>query len=68
MSTTITTRPDDLLDLICHRHYGRVDVLPLVLEANRHLAQQPPVLPDGLTIILPELGAEPEAPIIRLWS
>jgi phage tail protein X len=64
----ITTRHNDMLDLICHRHYGRVDVIPLVLAANRHLAKQPPVLPDGLTITLPELGTEPAAPIIRLWS
>ena len=68
MSTIVTTRPDDMIDAICFRHYGRVDVLPVVLEANRHLAKQPPVLPDGLQITLPALGAEPEAPIIRLWS
>jgi phage tail protein X len=63
-----TTRHNDMLDAICHRHYGRVDVVPIVLEANRHLAKQPPVLPDGLTITLPELGAKPAAPIVRLWS
>ncbi len=64
----ITTRYNDMLDAICHRHYGHVDALPLVLEANRHLASLPPVLPDGVTVTLPELRDKPQAPIIRLWS
>ena len=64
----VITRQHDTLDLICHRHYGRVDVIPLVLEANRHLANHTPILPDGLSVHLPDLGRTPAAPVIRLWS
>lgn len=64
----VQTIPNDLLDAVCWRHYGRVDVLPQVLAANRFLARLPAVLPAGIDILLPDLRDQPVAPMIRLWS
>ena len=66
--THCITRDGDVLDDLCWRHYGRVDVLPAVLEANPDLAQLPPVLTAGLVILLPDLPTPLESPVIRLWS
>jgi phage tail protein X len=66
--THCITRDGDVLDDLCWRHYGRVDVLPAVLEANPDLAQLPPVLTAGLLILLPDLPTPSVSPVIRLWS
>lgn len=66
--TRVITRDGDVLDDLVWRHYGRIDVLAAVLEANPILAQLPPVLEAGLVIELPELPLPAEAPVIRLWS
>lgn len=68
MSKRVITRDGDVLDDLCWRHYGRVDVLPAVLEANPDLAQRPPVLTAGLVILLPDLPTPSVSPVIRLWS
>lgn len=68
MSKRVITRDGDVLDDLCWRHYGRVDVLPSVLEANPDLAQRPPVLTAGLVILLPDLPTPSVSPVIRLWS
>ena len=64
----VITRDGDVLDDLIWRHYGRIDVLAAVLEANPSLAKLPPVLEAGLVIELPELPLPAEAPVIRLWS
>lgn len=62
------TKQGDVLDLICHRHYG-ADAYDLaaVLEANRGLADRGPILPAGVIIDLPDL-ATPAKTTIRLWD
>lgn len=50
------TKHGDRLDQICFKHYGRVDVIVKVLDANIGLEEQSPVLPAGLIIKLPEIG------------
>jgi len=68
--TRVITSDGDMLDAICKRHYGRESQVPLVLEANPHLAKQPAVLPAGLEIVLPDVHEVPETnpPEIRLWG
>ncbi len=67
--TRYRTRDGDMLDDICHRHYGRSGkVVELVLEANRHLAAIGPVYQAGLVIRLPEIPAATTAKIVRLWD
>lgn len=71
MSKRVITRDGDVLDELCWRHYGRVNVvnvLSAVLEANPDLAQRPPVLTAGLVILLPDLPTPSVSPVIRLWS
>ena len=70
MSTRYTTRAGEMLDLICWRHYGfQPGTAEAVLAANYGLSERPPVLPAGLTIVLPDLP-QPRAapPAVRLWN
>lgn len=62
------TREGDMLDDLIWQHYGRYEVLAVVLEANPHLALVSPTLAAGIVITLPELALPIEAPVIRLWS
>ena len=68
-----TTIDGDMIDLVCYRHYrGRQSgAVEAVLEANRHirLSEQPPRLPAGLTLVLPDLPAETlKPPLVKLWD
>lgn len=63
------TRRGDMLDWICHQHYGqRPKAVEAVLEANPGLARYGPILPAGLVIDLPDLGPSEQKNRIRLWD
>ena len=69
MATTIITRQDDRLDLICQRHYRACrGVVEQVLAANPRLATHGPLLPAGLRIRLPDIAPEREVAQVRLWD
>ena len=69
MATTYITVQDDRLDRICQRHYGACrGVVEQVLAANPRLADQPPLLPAGVRIRLPEISPSRERPQVRLWD
>jgi len=73
MSRTYETLNGDMLDLICYRHYDgkQAGAVEAVLEANQpiNLSQYGPVLPRGLTIVLPELASSvTEVPLVKLWD
>jgi len=70
MAATYQTRTGDVLDDIVNRYYGRNDngTVELVLEANRGLADNGPVLPAGLTITLPDAPASEPTDRIQLFS
>ena len=59
----------DVLDAIIYKYYERhTEALQAVLDANPHLRSQPPVLPAGLEIIMPELPAETPSGRVNLWD
>ena len=68
----VTAREGEMLDALVWRHYGRLDVLPLVLEANRQLARLPAAqmlrLPGGTPVLMPALTDQPVLPLVRIWS
>ena len=68
----LTAREGEMLDALVWRHYGRIDVLPLVLEANRQLARLPVPqmlrLKAGTPVFLPALNDQPVLPLVRIWS
>ncbi len=68
----LTACEGEMLDALVWRHYGRLDVLPLVIEANRQLARLPVVqmlrLPAGTPVFLPALSDQPVLPLVRIWS
>ena len=68
------TRDGDMVDRICHDHYGgRHGTTEAVLEANQDvggqsLAEWGPVLPAGLVINLPDLPAAAPSTAVNLWD
>ena len=64
---TYRTQENDMLDAICWKTYGRLDVLWQVLEANPGLADLGEKYPSGLEIRLPEFTPAAESEI-RLWD
>ncbi len=67
--TTVQTIDQDTVDQVCQRHLGRTSgVTEQVMNLNPHLAVLPPVLPQGVPIILPDVPAQVEKPIIQLWE
>ena len=67
---TYLTSDSDVLDAVCHRHYGpRPGAVEAVLDANPGLADRGPLLPARLRIELPDLPAESrESGAVRLWD
>lgn len=63
------TREGDTADWIAWRHYGRVDSVDAILEANPGLADYGPVLPAGVEVVLPEVE-QPSTTVrgVRLWD
>lgn len=70
MAATYQTRTGDVLDDVVNRFYGRQDngLVETVLEANRGLADYGPVLPAGLTIMLPDAPTPEPTARIQLFS
>ena len=68
----VTAREGEMLDVLVWRHYGRLAVLPLVLEANRQLARLPVPqmlrLKAGTPVLMPALNDQPVLPLVRIWS
>lgn len=68
MVLTYTTRAGDMLDRVCHAHYGREDHLAKVYDANPGLAAFGNTLPYGLSITLPDLAPPRRRATQRLWG
>lgn len=71
MPRTHTTIDGDMVDAIAYRTYGyRPGSIEAVFEANPGLCEQPPMLPAGLVIVLPELSVAdaPQPSPVRLWD
>lgn len=65
-----TTRPGDMLDYICWKHYGSSSgYVEAILEhaRNYRLSDQPDILPGEVNIFLPEIRLKEPQPI-RLWD
>ena len=67
---TIRTIDGDMLDVICLNHYGHANrYVEAVLNANPGLADQGPVLPAGIIIVLPDLTElNHQEVVVRLWD
>lgn len=62
MSVTYVTKGGEMIDEIAWRHYGhQIGTAEAVQEANRGLAALGPLLPSGVTIVLPDLAAPSSA-------
>ena len=70
MPTLYTCRDGDMVDEICHLHYGttRGGVVEAVLEANYLLELDLPLLMAGRVIVLPDIAAQPVRTVLRLWD
>ena len=69
MAISYRTKQGDMIDMICHRQYGRsVGAVEAVLEANRDLSLRSAIMPPGIEIILPDLAPIPTPQPIKLWD
>jgi phage tail protein X len=69
MSQLYVTRQFDEVDAICHRFYGRTQqTVESVLLANPNLADLMPILPPGVTILLPDLPQPETTETLRIWD
>ncbi|BFD47065.1 MAG: tail protein X [Wolbachia endosymbiont of Sergentomyia squamirostris] len=60
------TKENDMLDLICWKHYG-YEAVEVVLRANPGLAEYE-LLPAGLIIKLPVIQKETQKQVVKLWD
>ncbi|MGE4336268.1 MAG: tail protein X [Pigmentiphaga sp.] len=68
MATITRTADGDVLDTLCHRHYGHLTgTVEAVLAANPGLPAVPQPYPAGLLILLPDLPVQ-KSETVRLWS
>ena len=68
MATTIKTSDGDVLDRLCHQHYGHLmGTVEAVLEANQGLAERSQSFVSGLVIHLPDLPPA-RTDVINLWD
>ena len=72
-TNTYTSRQGDTLSKIAYEYYGSsTGQVERILEANPKLCQQPPLLPAGIIIVLPD--SEPAStqttlpPTLNLWD
>jgi phage tail protein X len=73
MSQIYTTRDGDTLDYIAWNQYGAATnaILNALLAANFGLADQGPIYPAGLSVVLPVLDTATEqstAQEVTLWT
>jgi len=70
MPVTVRAFQNDTVDALCWRHYGRTaGVTEAVLEANPGLADYGPILPQGLSVQMPEAQATaPQRQMVNLWD
>ncbi|HEY8136278.1 MAG TPA: tail protein X [Methylocystis sp.] len=72
MSRTYVTKQGDMLDAIAYRYYGSEHggTTEVILAANPGLCERDPILPENVTIVLPDLPAPAprEIATIDLWS
>lgn len=70
MAVTVISADGDMLDHIVWRTCGRTaGPLEMVLDANEHLRHVPPVMPAGVTVVIPDAAfALPERPVFKLWE
>lgn len=69
--TEYTTAQNDVLDAICHKHYGKESgTTELVLRENPGLVDHGTHLPMGLTIKLPIIDTSPVIveETVQLWT
>lgn len=68
--TTYVTREGDTADLIAFNYYGTTagKVVEQLLDANKDLATQGPLLPAGILVTLPEIDTTAKIQGVRLWD
>ncbi|SFU79782.1 tail protein X [Pseudoduganella namucuonensis] len=68
MAMIIRSADGDVLDSLCHAHYGRLaGTVEAVYAANPGLAARPQPFAAGVVIRLPDL-VPPRADVVRLWT
>ncbi len=65
----VAAHQGDTVELLCHRHLRRTDIVESVLEANPGLAALGAVLPMGTEVTLPDSApAATTKTLVQLWD
>lgn len=65
----VAAHQGDTVDLLCHRHLARTDIVVSVLEVNPGLAALGPVLPMGTEVVLPDRAPRATTKkLVQLWD
>ncbi|KVC56429.1 tail protein X [Burkholderia stagnalis] len=68
MAKMLRTSDGDVLDTLCHKHYGTLSgAVEAVYEANPGLAREAQPFRSGVLIVMPDLEVPRDEPI-QLWS
>ncbi len=62
------SKQGDMVDAICHAHYGSESATVAVFDANPGLIDQPVPLVSGTKIELPELNINAVKATLSLWD
>jgi phage tail protein X len=70
MSTIVTTKQGQTVDLVCLLHYGRTaEVTEMVLAANPDIAAAGIILPLGTKVLMPTAPSRQQAAkLTSLWE
>jgi phage tail protein X len=69
VSVIVIARQNDTLDLLCWRHFGQTAaVTEIALELNPGIAALGEVLPEGLSVTLPDAAPARETKRVELWT
>lgn len=67
--TTYITQQNDELDAICFKFYGYTNgSVEAVLEANRDLARELPLLREGIAIEMPVITPPASTTVLKIWG
>ncbi len=58
----------DIIDAICYRYYGNLDMVEAVFDMNLGLCDRSPILTAGYLINLPDAAVKISKQKINLWD
>jgi phage tail protein X len=67
---SVVSKAGDSVGLLAHLHLGRDDdeTEEAIYDSNPGLAKYGPVLPSGVTVLIPDMPEAPLAKAVNIWD